>query len=68
MNLVARARLARLAVVSALSAAAASAQAALPSGIDTAISTSGTDANTVAAAVFVVIVGIFAIKLLRRAL
>lgn len=47
---------------------AAQAQAAVPTEVTTAIETAGTDAKTVAAAVFVVIVGIFAIKLLRRGL
>lgn len=42
--------------------------AAVPADITTAISTAGTDSVTVAAAVLVVIVGIFAIKLLRKAL
>ena len=42
--------------------------AAVPAGVDTAISTAGTDSVTVAGAVLAVIVGIFAIKLMRKAL
>lgn len=44
------------------------AMAAVPTEVTTAISTSGTDAVTVASAVFVVLVGIFAIKLMRKGL
>lgn len=45
-----------------------SAMAAVPTDVTTAISTAGTDAATVAGAVFVAIVGIFAIKLMRKGL
>lgn len=51
-----------------LMAAAGAANAAVDPGVLTAITTAGTDANTIAAAVLVVFVGIFAIKLGRRAL
>ena len=44
------------------------AAAAVPAAVTSAIETAGTDSGTVAAAVFVVIVGIFAIKLLRKSL
>lgn len=42
--------------------------AAVPADVTTAISTAGTDAATIGAAVLVAIVGIFAFKLLKRAL
>lgn len=42
--------------------------AAVPAAVTTAITDAGTDSATVAGAVLVVIVGIFAFKLLRRAL
>jgi hypothetical protein len=45
-----------------------SAFAAVDVAITTALTTAGTDAATVGAAVTVVIAGIFAIKLVRRAL
>jgi len=45
-----------------------SAQAAVPAAVTSAITDAGTDAATVAASVFVVIVGIFAVKLMRRGL
>lgn len=48
--------------------ATGSAFAAVPAGVTTAISDAGTDSVTVAGAVLAVIVGIFAFKLLRRAL
>jgi hypothetical protein len=58
-----------LAVVgSALATSGASVMAAVPADVSTAIETAGTDATTVGGAVLVVIVGIFALKLLRRAL
>lgn len=44
------------------------AHAAVPEAVTTAISTGGVDAGTVAAAVLVAIIGIFAIKLMRRGL
>lgn len=42
--------------------------AAVPAEVTTALSSAGTDSVTVAGAVLVVIVGIFAIKLMRKAL
>lgn len=42
--------------------------AAVPAEVTTAIETAGTDSVTVASAVLAVIVGIFAIKLMRRSL
>lgn len=54
--------------IAGLSLAPVAAFAEVPAGITTAISTAGTDSVVVAAAVLVVIVGIFAIKLLRKAL
>ncbi len=45
-----------------------SAMAAVPTDVTTAISSAGTDAATVAGAVFVAIVGICAIKLMRKGL
>lgn len=42
--------------------------AAVPADVTTAIETAGTDATTVAGAVFAVIVSIFAVKLMRRGL
>lgn len=45
-----------------------SAQAAIPANVSTAIETAGTDAAAVAGLVFVAIVGIFAVKLMKRGL
>lgn len=45
-----------------------SVQAAVPEAVTTAITTAGTDSVTIATAVLVVIVGIYAFKLMRRAL
>jgi len=42
--------------------------AAVPTEVTTAISTAGTDAASVAAAVLVVLVGIYAVKLMRKGL
>ena len=59
----------RLASISAGSiVAVGTASAAVDAGVTTAITTAGTDAATVGAAVLIVIVGIFAFKLLRKAL
>lgn len=55
--------IASLALVSPLSAFAT-----VPSDVTTALSSAGTDSVTVAGSVLVVIVGIFAIKLMRKAL
>lgn len=44
------------------------ASAAVPATVTAALTDAGTDAAAVAIAVFVVIVGIFAVKLLRKAL
>lgn len=41
--------------------------AAVPADVTTAISTAGTDMNTIAAAVFVAIIGLLGFKLMRRA-
>lgn len=46
----------------------ASAMAAVDPSVTTAITGAGTDAQTVASAVFVVLVGIFAVKLMRKGL
>lgn len=51
-------------VVASISAA----HAALPEGVDAALTSAGADAKAVGVAVFVVLVGIFAIKLMRRGL
>lgn len=45
-----------------------SAMAAVPATVSTALTDAGADAATVGAAVLVVIVGIYAFKLLRKAL
>lgn len=51
-----------------LTSVAGVASAAVPVAVTDAITAAGTDGATVGAAVFVVIVGIFAIKILRKAL
>ncbi len=56
----------KIAVVSA--AGIGSASATVPTAVSDAISTAGTDAATMATSVLVAIVGVYAIKLLRRAL
>jgi len=48
--------------------AASTSFAAVPTNVSTAISDAGADAVTVAGAVFVAIVGIFAVKLMRKGL
>ncbi len=54
---------------SGLSAAGiGSASAAIDASVTTALTTAGTDAATIGAAVLVIIVGIYAFKLLRKAL
>lgn len=58
----------QLGAVALLSTLAAAAHAEVPAGVLTAVTTAGTDAASVATAVFVVLVGIFAVKLMRRAL
>ena len=58
----------RLALLAALTALSVNAFAAVPAEVTTAITTAKTDSETVASAVLVVIVGIFAFKLLRKAL
>lgn len=58
----------KLAVGSAAALAAGAAMADVPAGVTTAISSAGTDAGVVGAAVLVVIVGIFAFKWIRKAL
>jgi amino acid transporter len=59
-----RNRLKYFAAVPAL--AAGSAFAALPAGVDTAISDAGTDGKALAIAVLIALIGIFAIKLMKR--
>ena len=44
-----------------------SAQASVPAGVLTEITTAGTDMGTVAAAVFVVVIGLLGFRLMRRA-
>lgn len=62
-------KLVRLAAMPAVAfAGVGSAFAAVPADVTTALETAGTDAVTIATAVLVAIIGIFAIKLLRRAL
>ncbi|MEE7624680.1 major capsid protein [Methylobacter sp. Wu8] len=59
----------RLAAISAGSLAMVSnAFAAVPAGVTTAISDAGSDTVAVSTAVFVVIVAIYSIKLMRKAL
>lgn len=55
------------AVVAALSVSGA-AQAAVPTAVDTAISAMATDAATVATAVLVALIGVVAIKFIRKGL
>lgn len=50
-----------------VAAVASQAHAEVPAGVLTAITTAGTDAATLGAAVLVVLIGIWAFKLLRRA-
>lgn len=54
--------------VAALGLMAAQAHAALPAGVTTAIEDAGTDGITAAGLVLVAIIGIYAVKLVRRAL
>lgn len=56
-----------LPLVGASSLAAASAQAEVPAAVTTAITTAGTDAAVIGAAVLVVLIGIAAFKMMRRA-
>lgn len=51
-----------------LASAAAASQAAVPEAVTTAITTGGTDAVTVGSAVFVAIIGVYAIKMMRKGL
>lgn len=55
-------------IIALLALSPLSAFAAVPADVTTALSSAGTDSVTVAGAVLVVIVGIFAIKLMRKAL
>jgi len=59
-------RFGQVVTVSALGAG--SAMAAVPVSVTTAISDAGADAGVIGAAVLVVIVGIYAFKLMRKAL
>ena len=68
MNKMKKMRLAALAAVTSATAVASSAYAAVATDVTTAIDTAGDDAVTVGSAVLVVIVTIFAIKVVRRAL
>lgn len=54
-------------VVTALFGGASSAFAAVPTEVTGAITTAGSDMATVAAAVFVAIIGLLGFKLMRRA-
>lgn len=54
--------------VAGLAVMAGQAHAALPAGVETAIQTAGTDGATAAGLVLVAIIGIYAIKLIRRAM
>jgi hypothetical protein len=60
-------RFATLLAILPLGLVASSAHAEVPAAVLTAITTAGTDAATLGAAVLVVLVGIWAFKLLRRA-
>lgn len=66
MNKLLKNRLAQIAGISAASVGVAS--AAVPATVTTALSDAAADSLTMGAAVLVVIVGIYALKLLRRAL
>lgn len=57
-----------LALLAALSTVSAGAIAAVPTEVTTAITTAGTDTQIIGSAVLVVIVGIFGLKMLRKAL
>jgi hypothetical protein len=61
-------RLLNYSAASVFLAASAPSFAAVPEAVTTAITGAGTDAGTVGAAVLVVIVAIFAFKLMRKAL
>lgn len=58
----------RFSVGSALAGAAAGANAALPEGVNTAITGAQTDGATVGGMILAAIIVIFAFKLIRRAL
>ena len=58
----------KISLVVALMTLSNSVFAAVPADVTTAITTAATDSATVATAVLVAIVGIFAIKLMRRGL
>lgn len=66
MNKIFKNRLGQIVTVSA--ASVGTAMAAVPASVTTAISDAGIDSTVVGAAVLVVIVGIYAFKLLRKAL
>lgn len=57
-----------VAAAATLAGSISAAHAALPTGVESALTTAGDDAKLVGVAVFVVLVGIFAIKLMRRGL
>lgn len=54
--------------VAGLAVLAGEAHAALPAGVETAIQTAGQDGIAAAGLVLVAIIGIYAVKLIRRAL
>lgn len=54
--------------VAGLAGIAGQAHAALPAGVETAIQTAGADGVTASGLVLVAIIGIYAVKLVRRAL
>ena len=58
----------KLSKIAGLFLAPVAAFAAVPADVTTSITTAGTDSVSVAGAVLAVIVGIFAIKLMRKAL
>lgn len=57
-----------LALIAALSAMSFNVLAAVPADVTTAIATAKTDSETIGGAVLVVVVGIFGLKMLRKAL
>lgn len=67
MNLVTRARLARLAVVSALSSAAIAAQAAVPAEVTTSMEAAKDDSFAIATMALVIVIGLAGFRYMRRA-
>lgn len=58
----------RAALASVVLASASAAQAALPEGVEASLTDAGVNSSKVAGMVFIVLVGIFAVKLMRRGL